>query len=155
MALEKPKNDPHMLRIPKIFDLCHQILRLQFLYRGSTIYLIRTFLSVKETLENCFENLSWNITTCLQYRTDNWDRAGGNPALGFHLKEGNPTQGFHLHKVNGPDDICLFYWQKVLSAFSIERPCTSPYLPCPKFSKYDSKIFNGLLWNPIFEETLG
>ena len=45
MAPEKPKNDPHMLKIPKIFDLYHQTLRLKFLYRGSTIYLIRTFLN--------------------------------------------------------------------------------------------------------------
>ena len=44
MAPEKPKNDPHMLKIPKIFDLYDQSLRLKFLYCGSTIYLIRTFL---------------------------------------------------------------------------------------------------------------
>ena len=45
MAPEKPRNDPHMLKIPKIFDFYHKTLRLKFLYRGSTIYLIRTFLN--------------------------------------------------------------------------------------------------------------
>ena len=40
----KPRNDPHMLKIPKIFDFYHKTLRLKFLYHGSTIYLIRRFL---------------------------------------------------------------------------------------------------------------
>ena len=41
---EKPRNDPHMLKIPKIFDFYHKTLRLKFVYHGSTIYLTRTFL---------------------------------------------------------------------------------------------------------------
>ena len=45
MAPEKPRNDPQILTTPKIFDFYHQTLTLKFLYRGSTIYLIRTFLS--------------------------------------------------------------------------------------------------------------
>ena len=45
MAPEKPRNDPHMLKTPKIFDFYHKTLRLKFVYHGSTIYLIRTFLS--------------------------------------------------------------------------------------------------------------
>ena len=44
MAPEKPRNDPHMLKIPKIFDFYHKTLRLKFLYHGSTIHLIRRFL---------------------------------------------------------------------------------------------------------------
>ena len=44
MAPEKPRNDPQILTTPKIFDFYHQTLTLKFLYRGSTIYLIRTFL---------------------------------------------------------------------------------------------------------------
>ena len=45
MAPKKPRNDPHMLKIPKIFDFYHKTLRLKFLYHGSTIYLIRRFIS--------------------------------------------------------------------------------------------------------------
>ena len=38
-----------MLKIPKIFDFYHKTLRLKFLYRGSTIYLIRRFLRFNNT----------------------------------------------------------------------------------------------------------
>ena len=63
MAPEKPRNDPQILTTPKIFDFYHQTLTLKFLYRGSTIYLIRTFLkrdkkceSLRKSVneENCF-----------------------------------------------------------------------------------------------------
>ena len=36
MAPQKARNDPNMLKIPKIFDFYHEIIRLKFLYRGST-----------------------------------------------------------------------------------------------------------------------
>ena len=68
MAPEKPKNDPHMLKIPKIFDLYHQTLRLKFLYHGSTIYLIRTFLSCTAQLVVSvphFQNFMQNIVGIL------------------------------------------------------------------------------------------
>ena len=51
MAPQKARNDPNMLKIPKIFDFSHEMIRFKFLYRGSTkdlirIVLIRYYLSV-------------------------------------------------------------------------------------------------------------
>ena len=57
MVPEKPRNDPHMLKIPKIFDFYHKTLRLKFLYRGSTIYLIQRFLSIYKTIFHLFSHL--------------------------------------------------------------------------------------------------
>ena len=54
MAPEKPRNDPQILTTPKIFDFYHQTLTLKFLYRGSTIYLIRTFLIVFDMFKPIF-----------------------------------------------------------------------------------------------------
>ena len=45
MAPQKARNDPNMLKIPKIFDFYHEIIRLKFLYRGSTKDLVRIVLS--------------------------------------------------------------------------------------------------------------
>ena len=45
MAPQKARNDPNMLEIPKIFDFYHEIIRLKFLYRGSTKDLIQIVLS--------------------------------------------------------------------------------------------------------------
>ena len=44
MAPQKARNDPNMLKIPKIFDFSHEMIRYKFLYRGSTKDLIRIVL---------------------------------------------------------------------------------------------------------------
>ena len=50
MAPQKARNDPNMLKIPKIFDFYHEIIRLKFLYRGSTKDLIRIVLNSKRDI---------------------------------------------------------------------------------------------------------
>ena len=44
MAPQKARNDPNMLKMPKIFDFYHEMIRLKFLYRGSTKDLIQIVL---------------------------------------------------------------------------------------------------------------
>ena len=46
MAPQKARNDPNMLKIPKIFDFSHEMIRFKFLYRGSTKDLIRVVLNI-------------------------------------------------------------------------------------------------------------
>ena len=78
MAPQKARNDPNMLKIPKIFDFYHEIIRLKFLYRGSTKDLIRIVLNnimEKEHLDSKLTLLSLESGVC----------AGGYPLVGFHV----------------------------------------------------------------------
>ena len=50
MAPQKARNDPNMLKIPKIFDFYHEMLILELVYRGSTKDFILIVLNTLETV---------------------------------------------------------------------------------------------------------